>query len=146
MKRTPEMPAGWDKTHDDLFAERPGIGRPESDWATAYEQSLLPTSTHFPVVGEIYEASQDTTVQFIVTFAAPVSDSGVGLLLKGERVEIKHVAPNVKPIWAYAAALNYADVERRFIAEKTRSEPPYSHFTISLKTTELNERFQRIEK
>lgn len=144
------MPPGWNKTHEDLMAEmksgkRPSIGRAESDWATQYEQSLLPANIRFPKVGEIYEAVQDTDVQIEIYFSAPLTNSGNGRLFKGERVKINLISPQDKPIWAFADPIRYRTVEERFVPRAQR-EPPYSHFTVVLKTVELHAYFRQVKK
>lgn len=116
--------------------KRPSIGRAELDWATQYEQSVLPPDIRFPKVGEIYEAVQDTDVQFEIYFSAPITNSGSGRLLKGERLKIRLVSPLDKPIWAFADPIRYRAVEERFVP-KAQREPPYSHFTVVFKTVAL---------
>ena len=142
------MPPGWNKTHEDLHAEmktgkRRSIVRAEMDWATQYEQSLLPADIRFLKVGEVYEAAQDIDVQFEIYFAAPVTNSGNGSLFKGERVKIKFISPRDKPIWAFAKPLRYRAVEKRFLPE-TQREPKYSHFYVVLKTVELHAAFRQV--
>lgn len=144
------MPPGWNKTYDDLMAEmkcgkRPSIGRAEIDWATQYEKSLLPPNIRFPKVGEIYESAQDTDVQFEIYFSAPITNSGNGRLFTGERVRIIFISPESKPIWAFAAPVQYRAVERRFV-QKALREPPYSHFRVVLKTMELHASFRLVRR
>ncbi len=144
------MPPGWNKTHEDLMAEmksgkRLSIGRAEIDWATQYEQSILSPNIRFPKVGEVYEAVQDTDVQFEIYFSAPVTNSGNGRLLNGERVKITYILPEDKPIWAFADPIQYRAVEERFV-QKAQREPPYSHFAVVLKTVELHACFRQVRR
>lgn len=144
------MPPGWDKTHGDLVAEmqsgkRASIVRAEMEWATQYEQGLLPPDIRFPKVGEIYEALQATDVQFEIYFAAPVTNSGNGRLFKGERVKIKYIMPQDRPIRALADPVRHREIEKRFLSEEQR-KPPYSHFYIVCTTVELNAGFRRVRR
>ncbi|MBI5848853.1 MAG: hypothetical protein HZB31_13080 [Nitrospirae bacterium] len=144
------MPPGWNKTHEDLMTEmkngkRASIGRAEMDWATQYEQGLLPSNIRFPRVGEIYEVAHDIDVQFEMYFAAPLTNSGSGRLLTGERVRITLISPQHRPIWAFARPLQYRTIEERFV-QKEQRKPPYSHFSIILKTMELHSCFRLVDK
>lgn len=144
------MPPGWNKTHADLTAElhsgkRAKIVREEMEWATQYEQSQLPPDIRFPKVGEIYEALEDMDVQFEIYFAAPVTNNGNGRLFKGERVKIKHIMPQDRPIRALARPVKYRAVEKRFLSEAQR-EPPYSHFYIVFTTLELSASFRHVKR
>jgi len=142
------IPPGWNKTHEDLMLEmksgkRPSIVRAEMDWATQYEQSLLPPAIHFPKVREIYEAIQDTDVPFEIYFSAPITNSGNGKLLKGERVRITHISPKDRPIWAFARPIQYRTVEDRFLS-KAQRKPPYGHYAVVLKTVDLHSSFRQV--
>lgn len=144
------MPPGWDKTHEDLMNEmmsgtRPSIGRAERDWATQYEQSLLPPDLRFPKVGEIYEAVRDIDVQLEIYFSAPFTNSGNVKLLNGERVRITFISPEDKPIVALAHPIQYSTIEERFMPRAQR-EPPYSHFSVVLKTAGLHAGFRPVSK
>lgn len=144
------MPPGWNKTHEDLMAEmksgkRASIGRTDMDWATQYEQSLLPSNMRFPKMGEIYEAVHDIDVQFEMYFSAPLTNSGTGRLLTGERVRITLISPHDRPIWAFARPMQYRTTEARFV-QKEQRKPPYSHFSIVLKTMELHAYFRPVKK
>lgn len=125
--------------------KRPSIGRAEMDWATQYEQSLLPPNIRFPKVGEIYEAIQDTDVQFEIYFSAPITNSGNGKLLTGERVRVTFISPKDRPIWAFARPIQYRTVEDRFV-DKAQCDPPYGHFAVVLKTAELDASFRPVGK
>lgn len=88
-----EFPPGWNKTLSVLIAEltesRRPIGPPETEWARAYERSLLRPWARFPVDGEVYETLEDTPIKFLTHWRAPFTDGGEGILPKGTQVRVK---------------------------------------------------------
>lgn len=145
----PPMPAGWNKTIADLFAEvkrgeRPSVGSPEVDWAREYERSLIPSDMRFPRKGDVYEALEDMTVQYLTSWAAPYTGSGEGLLRKGDRVWVDTEPHDSRAISTYAVAVDYEALEQRLVSASDRKSPRYSGFYFSFGTVELNRKFRLV--
>lgn len=143
-------PPGWNKTLDDLFeearrGERGPIGRPETDWAMEYERSLLPPDVRYPRKGDVFEATADTPVEYLTAWRAPRTESGQGVLLKGERVWIEHEPSGPEPVGVYAAPVDYELLETRIVPASVRAQSKYAGFYLFLSTDELNRMFRLVE-
>ena len=94
---------------------RRSVGSPETDWARDYERSLLPPDTSFPSEGEVYEALEDFTVDYMTGWAAPYTGGGSGVLLRGERILVRYAPSDSRPIMIYATPVDYQGVENRIV-------------------------------
>lgn len=123
--QTPPAPPGWNKTIQDLTdeAKKSGsaVGSPEVDWGRDYECSLIPGGTRFPKKGDVYEAIQDTNVNYMTAWSAPYTGGGEGILHAGDRVLVPHDPIYRHPVAVYANAVDYARLEERMIPESERS-------------------------
>lgn len=145
----PPAPPGWNKTFADLFAEldrgeRSSIGFPETEWARAYERSLIPEGMRFPRKGDVYEVLEDMPVRFLTSWAAPYTGSGEGLLRKGDRVLVDQDPSDGQAISTYAIAVNPAALESRLVPAADRASPKYTGFYFSFQTVDLNRRFRLV--
>jgi hypothetical protein len=143
-----EFPLGWNKTISDLSGEikkspRP-MGPPETEWARAYERSLLRPWARFPLDGEVYEALEDTRVAFLTHWRAPFTGGGGGILPKGTQVRVKVFDWIREPITVYAEALEGQRVEQLLVSEDDRRSPKYGGFSLSIPTADLNRLFRLV--
>ena len=144
-----DFPAGWNKTVTDLIAESKKTGRsvgpPETEWALAYECSLLRPWARFPLDGDIYEALEDTPISFLTHWRAPFTDGGSGTLPKGTKVRVKVFdnAPNATRV--YASPLDADVVERLLVSEADRTNPKYGGFSLSISIGDLNKWFSLVK-
>ncbi|MBE7466563.1 MAG: hypothetical protein HS116_24100 [Planctomycetes bacterium] len=147
----PPPPPGWNKTLADLFAEakrgeRKSIGNQEAAWARAYERSLLPAQTRFPKKGDLYEALEDLTVNYLTAWQAPFTGGAECLMLKGDRVLVDDEPGQAEPITVYARAVDYERLERRIVPESDRTHPKYGGFYVALNTADLNTKFRLVSE
>jgi hypothetical protein len=145
----PPAPPGWSKTIADLFAEmergeRKSVDSPETEWALEYERSQIPAGMRFPRKGDVYEALDDMSVQFLTSWAAPFTGSGEGQLRKGERVVVDTDPSDSRAIGTYASAVDYDVLEERMVPASDRNAPKYSGFYFSLTTVDLNLKFRLV--
>jgi hypothetical protein len=144
-----EFPPGWNKTLSVLIAEltesRRPIGPPETEWARAYERSLLRPWARFPVDGEVYETLEDTPIKFLTHWRAPFTDGGEGTLPKGTQVRVKIPDWIREPIGVSADPLDVPRIERLLVSEDDRKNAKYGGFSLSISTAELNRRFRLVE-
>ncbi|MGA3285286.1 MAG: hypothetical protein ABSD57_12625 [Verrucomicrobiota bacterium] len=144
-------PSGWNKTLDDLFAERKqgerttGISYDEVCWAKDYERSLLPPNTVFPRAGQLWEVISECDVLVHYVFATAASSSGAGKLASGERVRILKTRNEPKPILVSFLPVRYDDLHVGFVPEDVRHEPLYTGYVLSVKTAYFNQHFKLIE-
>lgn len=144
---TKQSPPGWNKTLAQLMDEvthgiRPGISGDEAGWAIDYERSQLPPGTIFPLAGEVWTAVVECQVQVHYVFAAPVSNSGTGMLAAGEKVRVMGgVEP--RPIVVSFLPLRYDALHTSLVPEDVLCEPRYTNYALSLDTAVFNEYFRR---
>ena len=114
-----EFPVGWTKTLAELMAEckeqRRSIGPSETDWTRAYERSLLCKWVQFPMDGDIYEALDETPVNFLTHWAAPFTGGGSGILPKGTQVRVEVFSIEPEPIAVCAQPLEREAIEARLV-------------------------------
>jgi hypothetical protein len=143
-----EFPPGWTKTIADLAAElkesRRPMGPPETEWARAYERSLLRPWARFPLDGEVYEALEDTPVGFLTHWRAPFTGGGDGILPKGTRVRVKVFDWIREPISVYADPLDGPRIESLLVSEEDRNTAKYDGFSLSIPTADLNKLFRLV--
>jgi hypothetical protein len=149
-REVPPRPEGWNRTIADLMAEvtagkRGGVGQPEIDWARDYERSLIPPDVRFPQKGDVYEALEDMTADFLTAWSAPFTGGGQGLLKKSERILVDSEPSEPKPISSYAVAIDYEALEQRIVPESDRTAERYAGFYFHFKTVDLNRKFKLVE-
>jgi hypothetical protein len=119
-----DFPPGWNKTITDLCAEADKlglpVGSPQTDWARAYERSLLRPWARFPLDGDIYEALEDTAVSFMTSWKAPFTGGGTGAVPKGTKVRVSVSDFEPEPIRVYAQPLEREMIERLLVPEEDR--------------------------
>jgi len=108
--------------------QRRPIGPPETDWARAYERSLLRKWARFPLDGDIYEALEDTLVKFLTHWAAPFTDGGSGILPKGTQIRVEVFSP--EPIGVYAQPIDREVIEDRLVKAGDRANEKYRGFSL----------------
>jgi hypothetical protein len=144
-----EFPPGWSKTIADLFAESKesgsSVGPPETDWARAYERSLLRPWARFPIEGDIYEACQETPISFLTHWKAPFTGGGDGHLPKGTLVRVTVLDWMREPISVHAMPVDAPHIENLLVSEADRKNSKYGGFSLSISTADLNRLFQLVE-
>lgn len=145
-----ERPSAWNLTISDLMDEmkagkRTSIGQPETDWARAYELSLIPKGSRFPRQGDVYESLLDQTVGYLTAWSAPFTGSGVALLPKGERVWIDGDPRDETPLGTYALPVEYDKLQERMVPREEREDSRYGGFYFYFTTVDLNEKFALVE-
>jgi hypothetical protein len=144
-----DFPPGWTKRISDLIAEsrekRRPIGPPETEWARAYERSLLRPWARFPLDGEVYEAIDDTPVNFLTHWHGPFTGGGSGILPKGRRVRVKVFDWIREPISVYADPVDGPEIERLLVPEDDRKKAKYGGFSLSIPTADLNKLFHLVQ-
>jgi hypothetical protein len=144
-----EFPPGWNKTLSDLFAEskdsRRPVGPPETEWARAYERSLLRPWARYPVDGEVYETLECAPVRFLTHWRAPFTGGGEGTLPKGTEVRVKIPDWIREPIGVYADPIDVPRIERLLVSEDDRTNAKYAGFSLSISTADLNKQFRLVK-
>lgn len=148
---SPERPADWNLTLDDLFAEmkagkRKSVANPEAQWAREYEQSLIPVGTRFPKKGDLYELKQDQTVQYMTAWAAPFTGGGEAILYKGERIWVHDAPRGERPLGTYALPVEYKKMEERLVPFDQRKSRKFGGLYFYFKTLDLNTDFTLIQE
>jgi hypothetical protein len=141
-ERTP-APAGWNKTIDDLMAEKRAVGAEEIEWAREYERSQLRPWARFPRDGEVFEAEEDVEIGYLTHWAAPYTFGGQWTIRKGMRVRVAVPLPDEEPIGVYAAPLD-AGLETQIVPEADRTSRKYAGFSLFVKTDQLNKHFRTV--
>jgi hypothetical protein len=138
-----EFPAGWNKTISDLMKDpsRP-VGPPETEWAVAYERSLLRDWARFPLDGEVYESLEDTPVRFLTHWLEPFTGGGAGVLPKGTKIRVNVFDWIREPVRVYAVPVDAPRIERLLISQADRKSAKYSGFSLSVGTADLNRVFR----
>jgi hypothetical protein len=143
-----DFPPGWNKTVSDVIAESKesgrSIGPPETEWARAYERSLLRPWARFPLDGEVYETLDDTRVRFLTHWRAPFTGGGDGVLPRGTRIRVKVLDWIREPIGVYAEPLDGPRIESLLVSEADRTNPKYGGFSLSVSTADLNKLFRLV--
>lgn len=137
------MPPGWNKTLDDLMAEKRTVGGDEIEWAREYERAQLRSWVRFPRDGEVFEAQSDLRLDYITHWAAPFSGGGSCTISKGTRVRVAVPAFDPQPVGVYAAPLDAA-LEKEIVPEEERAAAKYGGFSLFVKTAQLNKDFRQV--
>ena len=94
----------------------------------------------------MYEAIQDTDVNYMTSWAAPYTGGGAGVLRAGDRVLVSHDPADRLPVAIYVTAVDYALLEKRMIPESDRSNKKYGGFYFCLRTTDLSLKFRLVHE
>ena len=116
----------------------------ETEWARSYERSRLRSWARFPRNDDIYEAIDDTSVQFLTHWRAALSDGRTGTLPRGTRIRVEVFDLDLEPISVFAAPLNPDVIEPLLVAESERTAPKYDGFILSIQTADLNRMFRLV--
>ena len=137
------VPPGWNKTIEDLMAEKRTVSGDEIEWAREYERSQLRPWARFPRDGEVFEAQSDLRLDYITHWAAPFSGGGPCTIRKGTRVRVSVLAFDQEPVGVYAAPLDAA-LEKEIVPEEERGAAKYGGFSLFVKTAQLNKDFRLV--
>lgn len=134
-------PAEWDRTIDDLMAEKRTISTEELEWARSYERDKLRAWVRFPRDGEVFEANGEIEVDYLTHWQAPYTGSGKGKLPKGTRVKVSVSQRDPEPIRVYAQPIEYLRFENELVPAAERSAAKYGGFSLSIPVAQLNTDF-----
>jgi len=146
-----DRPKHWNRTHSDLHDElesgkRNKITGSELSCATEYERSIMPIQYRYPKKGDLYEAKEDIEIKFLTAWRAPYTGGGTALLNKGERIWVDSTPFDEKPIGVFVLPVDYQKLELRMVPNNERNATKYNGFYLSIKTKELNERFELLQE
>jgi hypothetical protein len=138
-------PADWCKTLADLHAEHRDLTGHEIRWAREYEREQLRGRVRFPVDGEVFEATCEVTVPYVMHWKAPYSGGGKTTLPCGERVRVSVPASDPEPIGVYAEPVERRGFEERVVEEADRRNPKYDGISVFLAVADIDRHFRRVE-
>jgi hypothetical protein len=142
------FPADWRTTLTELLDKAKESRQPppptEIEWARAYERSLLRSWARFPLDGDVYEALDDTPVQFSTHWRAPFTGDGTGILPKGSKVRVRVADFMPEPVAVPAVPLDRDAIERLLVPESTRNAAKYDGISITIRTADLNRLFRLV--
>ena len=141
----PPAPAGWNKTLEDLDAEKRSLSGHEIHWAREYERGRLRDWARFPKDQEVFEAVKEATVSYVIHFRAPYGGGGNGTLPAATRVRVSAHARDPEPIGVAALPLDRDRVESLLVPEEERMASNYDGYELFIKVAQLNTEFRRIE-
>jgi hypothetical protein len=137
------MPPRWNKTIDDLMAEKRAISGDEVEWARDYERSQLRPWARFPRDAEVFEAQADLKLDYLTHWSAPFTGGGSCVIRKGTRIRVSVPPFDPAPIGVYAAPLDAA-LEKEIVPEADRLAANYGGFSLFVKTAQLNKDFRPV--
>ena len=121
---------------DELAAEvRQGRSPPFQAWAKAraYERSLFPADTRWPVEGEVYDCVSTCEVSFLTHWKTPFTGGGTAQIFTGEAVQIRELF-EAKPVVLSAVPIDYARVQSRVVPAVDCENPQFSGYSLSIRT------------
>ena len=139
----------WQQTAEDLLAalqvgKRTEISGEEVELAKAYQRRRLPPDIRFPKTGEIYEAIDNLTVEYVTAYLAPFTGGGRAALPRGERVRVRELSCP-EPLGVYCDPLNYDALHDRIVSAEERAHEQYDGYYLSIDTMNLNRCFRLVE-
>lgn len=137
-------PAGWNKTLDDLDAEKRSLAGEEIEWARDYEREQLRSWARFPKDGDIFETVNDLAVTFLIASNGPYGSSGHGILPSGTRVRVSIHANDAEPVGVYATPIEEKIIETVLVPEADRSSSRYRGYSLFFKVAQLNRDFRLV--
>jgi hypothetical protein len=126
-------------TLDELVEEvRQGRTPPLDAWskARAYERSLLPPDTQWPVGGEVYECTIAHDVALVTHWSTAFTGGGTGQLQPGDQIQICEVLEE-KPVIVSAIPLDSAGLRVRLIPVRDREHPNFAGYSLSIRIRDL---------
>ena len=140
------VPAGWKKTIRDLGKELPDrLPAPEEwEWARTYERTELRKWARFPRDGDIFEAVQDTPVDYLTHWRAPFTGGGSGVLPAGTKFRVLVPQGDAEPVGVYASPLERDRIEKLLIPSDMSSQAKYDGFSLSITTADLNRMYRLV--
>jgi hypothetical protein len=138
------VPAGWSKTIRDLLKERSlGAIRPEEfEWARSYEKAELRKWARFPKAGDRYEAISDTQVDYLISWRAPLTSGGSGVLPQGTVIQVADTILESDPISIYAEALEKEKIEAILVPRQDVRSSKYIGYYLAVYTADLNNHYR----
>lgn len=134
-------PQGWNKTLADLHAENRNLSGHEIAWAREYEREQLRTWARFPRDGEVFEATREVSLFYLVNWRGPYSGGGTGVLPAGTKLRVSVYANDPEPIGVYAVPLEEKLFEERLIPEPDRLSSKYGGYSLFINVSQLNREF-----
>jgi hypothetical protein len=138
-------PPDWKKTLDDLSAENRSLSGEEIEWARQYERDELRSWARFPKNDEVFEATCDAEVSYLIDWGGPGATGGKGRLPRGTRIRVSVHAGDAEPIGVNATPLDEALIGERLIPEDDRSSSTYRGYGLSLHVAQLNREFALVQ-
>jgi len=141
----PPRPAGWNKTLDDLDAEKRSLTGHEIHWAREYEREQLKAWARYPLDGEVYEALNEVEVTCMIYYSAPYGGGGKAKLPAGTRVKVK-VNPRIdsEPISVSADTLEKERFKELLMPKKEYLASNYQDYDLFIKVARLNKDFKLV--
>lgn len=137
-------PPGWNKTLADLDAEKRSLSGEEIHWAREYDREQLRAWARFPLNDEVFEATRDVRVTYMIDWRGPGSTGGEGVLPKGTRIRVSVHAGDPEPVLVYATPLDEQGVAQLLIPEDDRNSTRYGGYSLGIDVALLNREFQQI--
>lgn len=142
-------PDNWNIRLVDLIKEVSNGSRKfdarELEWSREYEKDLLGPNCRYPKQGDLYACIEEHQISLMTSWEGPYTGGGEGTLKVGEQIWINGEVFDSESISVYALPVNYKELETRFVDIKDLSEPKYSGYYFSVKTANLNSKFELIQ-
>jgi hypothetical protein len=138
-------PAGWNKTLADLDAEKRSLSGEEIHWAREYDREQLRAWVRFPLNEEVFEATRDVPVTYIIDWRAPYSTGGDGVLPKGTRIRVSVLDGDPEPVMVYAIPVDEKAIAELLIPEDDRNSSKYGGYNLRIEVAKLNKEFELID-
>ncbi len=110
---------------------------------TDYFLSRKTDNFFHPKKGDVFEAIQDVSINYLTHFMAPYTGGGKTILLKGERVVVNKPGKD-KSSSCYCYPINAQQIENRIIPDSDKDNPAYSGFSLFIEKQQLNQYFKQI--
>jgi hypothetical protein len=137
-------PAGWNKTLNDLSAENRSLTGQEIEWAREYDREQLRSWARFPRNDEVFEATHDVEVTYLVDSRGPYTEGGKGVLPKGARIRVSVHMGDLEPVGVYAMPLDEKDIAEKLIPSDDRNSTRYAGYSLFLNVAQLNKDFSLV--
>jgi len=144
MDPPPPRPVGWNKTLEDLDAEKRSLTGHEMHWAREYEREQLKAWARFPLDGEVYEATQDVDVTYMIYYSAPYGGGGKGVLPAGTKVKVRLNKIDPEPISVSADALEKERLKELLMPKQEYLASNYQDYGLFIKVARLNKEFKLV--
>ena len=101
-------------------------------------------STPFPRKGQIWEVIDVCDAQIQYLFTAPITFSGSGRLVAGERVCVMTETTDPQPVLVNFLPVRYAELHDSLVPPDIRDTPRYKRYMLSVETGYFCEHFRHI--